>query len=108
MEKIGRWSEISVNSNPLTAQFVTSFVKILSISDAVFEVILVGREIKGKKARENMLNKVVYVLDSLMAGYYSLEASLPGQIFVLRTSNFRGATISRYSSPLNFLRFLLV
>ena len=29
---------------------------------------------------------------------FALEASLLGQIFVLRTSNFRGATISRYDS----------
>jgi len=31
----------------------------------------------------------------LKTGIFALEASLLGQIFVLRTSNFRGATITR-------------
>ena len=33
--------------------------------------------------------------DVLKTSIFSLEASLLGQIFVLRTSNFPGATISR-------------
>jgi len=33
--------------------------------------------------------------DVLKTSIFALEASLLGQIFVLRTSNFRGATISR-------------
>ena len=33
--------------------------------------------------------------DVLNTNIFALEASLLGQIFVLRTSNFRGATISR-------------
>ena len=33
--------------------------------------------------------------DVLKTTIFALEASLLGQIFVLRTSNFRGATISR-------------
>ena len=33
--------------------------------------------------------------DVLKTSVFALEASLLGQIFVLRTSNFRGATISR-------------
>ena len=32
--------------------------------------------------------------DVLKTSIFALEASLLGQIFVLRTSNFRGATIS--------------
>ena len=39
--KIGRWSEMSVNSKPLAEQLFESFVKILSVSVAEFEVILV-------------------------------------------------------------------
>ena len=34
----------------------------------------------------------------LKTSIFALEASLLGQIFVLRTSNFRGATISRLNS----------
>ena len=56
---------MSVNSNPLTAQIVDSLVKILSINEAVYEVILVGHEIKGKKARENMMSKNSPVLSCL-------------------------------------------
>ena len=33
--------------------------------------------------------------DVLKTSIFALEASLLGQIFVLRASNFRGATISR-------------
>ena len=33
--------------------------------------------------------------DVLKTSIFAREASLPGQIFVLRTSNFRGVTISR-------------
>ena len=33
--------------------------------------------------------------DVLKTSIFALEASLLGQIFVLRTSNFRGVTISR-------------
>ena len=33
--------------------------------------------------------------DVLKTSIFALEASLLGQIFVLRTSHFRGATISR-------------
>ena len=51
--------------NLFGTQFVTSFVKILSNSEAVFEVILVGHEIKGKKARENMMSKNSLVLSCL-------------------------------------------
>ena len=56
---------MSVTSNPPTAQIVGSFVKILSINKAVLEVILVGREIKGKKAHENMMSKNSLVLSCL-------------------------------------------
>ena len=55
--KIGRWSEMSVNSKPLAEQLFGSFVKILSISVAEFEVILVGREINGKNDLENIMSK---------------------------------------------------
>ena len=34
--------------------------------------------------------------DVLKTRTFALDASLLGQIFVLRTSNFRGATVSRY------------
>ena len=34
-------------------------------------------------------------IDVLKTSIFALEASLLGQIFVSRTSNFRGATISR-------------
>ena len=56
--KIGRWSEMQVNSKPLTEQSVLgSFVKKLSISVAEFEVILVGREINGKNDPDNIMSK---------------------------------------------------
>ena len=38
---------------------------------------------------------------------FALEASLLGQIFVLRTSNFRGATIKIYVSTEEILASLL-
>ena len=56
--KIGRWSGISVNSKPLAEQLLGSFVKILSISAAGFEVILVGREINGKNDPENLMHEI--------------------------------------------------
>ena len=47
----------------------------------------------------NKDNRVVVVapwkFDVLKTSIFALEALLLGQIFVLRTSNFRGATISR-------------
>jgi len=36
-----------------------------------------------------------WIFDVLKTSLFALEASLLGQIFVLRTSNFRGANISR-------------
>ena len=47
MAKVGRWSLIDVNNKPDLIGFKNSLVKILSISVAVVEVILVGREISG-------------------------------------------------------------
>ena len=48
--KIGRWSDILQNISSLTEKLINKlFVKILSISVAVLEVILVGRVINGKK-----------------------------------------------------------
>ena len=52
--KIGRWSEMSVNSKLLAEQLFGSLVKMLSISVAEFEVILVGHEINGKHDLENI------------------------------------------------------
>ena len=46
--------------------------------------------------------------DSLRCRLSEILASIFADNFVLRISNFHGATISRYSSPLNFPRFLLV
>ena len=43
-----------VNSKPLAEQLFGSFVKMLSINVAEFEVILVGREINGKNDLENI------------------------------------------------------
>ena len=48
---------MSVNSKPLAEQLFGSFVKVLSISIAEFEVILVGREINGKNDLENIMSK---------------------------------------------------
>ena len=55
--KIGRWSGISVNRKPLAEQLLGSFVKILTISVAGLEVILVGREINGKNDPDNIMSK---------------------------------------------------
>ena len=55
--KIERWLEMSVNSRPLAEQLLGSFVKILSISVAEFEVILVGCEINGKNDLEDIMSK---------------------------------------------------
>ena len=43
--------------------------------------------------------------DVLKTSIFALEASLLGQIFVFRTSNFRRATISRYFLYRNTLLF---
>ena len=55
--KIVTWSELSVNSKPLSEQLFGSFVKILSISLAEFEVILVGREM-GKTIWRTLYLKI--------------------------------------------------
>ena len=47
MEKTGRWSLIDVKIKPEETGLQISLVKILSISVALEEVILVGRAIKG-------------------------------------------------------------
>ena len=49
-------------------------------------------------SRDYRLIVAPWKFDVLKTSIFALEASLLGQIFVLRTSNFRGATISRYSS----------
>ena len=50
---------MSVNGKLLAEQSVLgSFVKILSISAAGFEVILVGREINGKNDPENLMHEI--------------------------------------------------
>ena len=46
--KIERWSVKSQNVTPLTEKLFKLFVKIISISIAVLEVILIGRVIGGK------------------------------------------------------------
>ena len=55
--KIVTWSELSVNSKPLAEQLFGSFVKILSINLAEFEVILVGREM-GKTIWRTLCLKI--------------------------------------------------
>jgi hypothetical protein len=45
---MGRWSDISVNKRPLRVWLSRLLVKILSITVAECEVILVGCVIKGK------------------------------------------------------------
>ena len=51
---------------------------------------------RGKKfSGEQNLVVARWKCDVLTTSMFALEASLLGQMFVLRTSNFRGATISR-------------
>ena len=54
--KIGRSSDIAQNISPLTDKLFKLFVKILSISVAVLEVILVGRVINGKNILEYIVS----------------------------------------------------
>ena len=48
-EKIGKWSDMSLRKRPLIEGLNGSFVKILSISEALCAVILVEHVISGKK-----------------------------------------------------------
>ena len=53
----------------------------------------VNRVFMSRNYRSDLVSP--WKLDVLKTSIFALEASLLGQIFVLRTSNLRGATISR-------------
>ena len=50
VKKIGRWSDRSLIIRPLLQHAEMSLVKMLSIKVALWDVILVGLEIRGKRA----------------------------------------------------------
>ena len=54
---IGRWSEISVNKIPLFRLWDKLFVKMLSIGEAEWDVILVGLLMSGRKQCENIVSR---------------------------------------------------
>ena len=56
-KKIGKWSDMSLRKRPLIEGLNGSFVKILSISEALCAVILVGRVISGKNNLEYKVSK---------------------------------------------------
>ena len=51
-ENIGKWSDMSLRKATLIEGRSGSFVKMLSINEALFAVILVGRVISGKNILE--------------------------------------------------------
>ena len=69
IEKIGRWSEISLMIKTLFEDTVVLFVKMLSISVVECAVILVGFVIIGRKpkAKSNSMNWAVTESDGIHA-----------------------------------------
>ena len=59
------------------------------------ENLVVNNEVVNNKAIECLCLVAPWKFDVLKTSIFALEASLLGQIFVLRLSNFCGATISR-------------
>ena len=85
-----------------TSDFHSFHLKKLKLVPLIFEL-APGRKFSGEQWREKGVYRLETIglivapwkFDVLKTSIFALEASLLGQIFVLRTSNFRGATISR-------------
>jgi len=62
---------------------------------ATINVVVNNKDDRVFMSERDRLIVTPWKIDVLKTSIFALEASLLGQIFVLRTSNFRGATISR-------------